>query len=221
LTTSRPSKSSPEPLFDEPGAYDEMLGQGLSLTGEGKGFFIAGRIAALCRMLPEAFRPARILDYGCGVGDGALALAAALAGRRHESRGIDFVTVDEIPTSGRFDLIVCSGVLHHVEPDDRQSVLGILHEALVAGGCLAVFENNPYNPGTRWVMARIPFDRDAVPLRPGETRSRLKRAGFGVEGSTRYLFFFPRFLARLRPLEVWLARLPLGGQYGVLARRSS
>ena len=47
---------------------------------------------------------------------------------------------------------------------------------------------------------------------------RLRRAGFEIVlGDS--LFVFPGALAFLRPLEPWLCKLPLGGQYLVLARK--
>jgi hypothetical protein len=67
-------------------------------------------------------------------------------------------------------------------------------------------------------MHRIPFDRDAVPVSPREARRLLDAHGFRC-GATRSLFWFPRVLAALRPLERSLARVPLGAQYWVLARR--
>jgi hypothetical protein len=82
----------------------------------------------------------------------------------------------------------------------------------------AVFENNPWNPGTRLVMRRIPFDRDAETLSPPAGRRLLRSAGFEVL-RTDFVFFFPRALHILRPLERRLARLPLGAQYLVLARK--
>ena len=67
-------------------------------------------------------------------------------------------------------------------------------------------------------MRRIPFDRDAVPLSPRRARGLLAAAGFdGLR--IRSLFYFPHALRLLRPLERSLARLPLGAQYWVLARR--
>ena len=81
---------------------------------------------------------------------------------------------------------------------------------------VALFENNPLNPGTRLVMARIPFDRDAIAVPFWEAQRRLVEAGLRVV-ETGHLFFFPRFLRALRPLEPLLLRLPLGAQYGVIA----
>jgi len=85
---------------------------------------------------------------------------------------------------------------------------------------MALVENNPWNPGTRAVMARVSCDRDAVPVSPFAARQLLVSTGFHVALS-RSLFFFPRFLGGLRFLEPVLAPLPLGAQYAVLARRVS
>ncbi len=81
---------------------------------------------------------------------------------------------------------------------------------------MALFENNPWNPGTRLVMSRIPFDRDAVLVRPGEARRLLEAAGLEPR-FTGFYFYFPRWLGALRPIERRLVRLPLGAQYGVFA----
>jgi hypothetical protein len=86
------------------------------------------------------------------------------------------------------------------------------------GGFFALWENNPWNPGTRWIMRRIPFDRDAIPLPPPEARRLVSSAGFAVLG-TRYCFYFPRALRALRPLERLGHGVPLGAQYCVLARK--
>jgi len=67
-------------------------------------------------------------------------------------------------------------------------------------------------------MSRLPFDRDAVPLRPAESRRGAMSAGLTVI-STDHLFFFPAMLRWLRPLEPFLRRVPLGGQYLVLCRK--
>jgi hypothetical protein len=89
---------------------------------------------------------------------------------------------------------------------------------LQPGGFFAFWENNPWNPGTKIVMSRIPFDRDAITLSYLEARQMLKRAGFQVL-RTDFLFIFPRFLRWLRPLETLVARIPFGAQYQILCRK--
>ena len=63
------------------------------------------------------------------------------------------------------------------------------------------------------------FDRDAVMVRPGQIRSLLREGGFQIL-RTDFVFIFPHILRALRWLEPYLARLPIGGQYVVFARRT-
>jgi SAM-dependent methyltransferase len=223
-------------------AYEQQLQIGLSLSGEAADYFVRGRVAMLQSLLAQwnAPFPSKILDFGCGVGNAAQALLANFPSAK--VTGLDCstesLTIAEhkhaaLPgLAGRlswvnaavpleplsFDAAYTSGVFHHIVPDQRPAELRKIHEALRAGGLFALFENNPWNPGTRWIMSRIPFDRAAICLSPIETRRRLKEAGFEVL-ATRYLFFFPRWLGGFRRLERWLTRCALGAQYVVLARR--
>ena len=142
--------------------------------------------------------------------------ALAWAQTKHGSSRISFRPVEDLSASGSFDLCYTNGVFHHIPPEKRAEALQRIHQALVRGGHFALFENNPWNPGTRLVMRRIAFDRDAVTLSPVEAQRLLRRAGFHC-APTRSLFYFPRPLAWLRATEPWLARIPLGAQYCVLA----
>ena len=94
--------------------------------------------------------------------------------------------------------------------------LGLTYPQYLA--MFALWENNPWNPGTRYIMSRVPFDRDAIVITPFEARRLLRDAGFEII-STDYLFVFPHLLRALRPLERLLTPFPLGGQYLVLARK--
>ncbi len=224
-----------EPLFECASEYESLLQQGTRLSGEDRHFFIRGRVADLAAHLPAAFRPRRILDFGCGLGDTSRRLAETFAGadvvgvdtadaaiawarEHHAGPRVSFGTIDGLAAQGVFDLCYVNGVLHHVVPDRRREVLGAIRDALRPGGHFALFENNPWNPGARMVMHRIPFDRDAVPVSPREARALLAANGFRC-GATRSLFWFPRVLSVLRPLERPLARVPLGAQYWVSATR--
>jgi SAM-dependent methyltransferase len=221
-----------EPLFDLAAEYGQLLDQGLRLSGESRDFFLRGRVAELLRQLPEGFRAGRILDFGCGTGDTSRHLASVFpmaevvgvdnaanalgwAASHHAGPRVRFEHLDGFDASGEFDLCYVNGVFHHIAPERRPGAVGRLSRALRAGGWLALFENNPWNPGTRMVMRRIPFDRDAIPLAPPETRRLVVSAGLRVI-RTRSLFYFPRALAFLRPLEGRLGSLPLGAQYYVL-----
>jgi SAM-dependent methyltransferase len=222
-------------MFDRVEEYDAELARGLALSGEGKAFFQRGRLADLRGQLPPGFAPRQILDFGCGLGDTAALLAEAFpaarvvgveasapsldhARRHHASDRIGFASVAEVVGPRRFDLAYTNGVFHHIPEPERHAAARLVATALRPGGFFAFFENSPYNPGTRLIMRRIPFDRDARLLTPREARRLLEAAGFVCSAPPRFLFVFPRFARFLRPLERRLVHWPLGGQYWLLAR---
>jgi len=216
--------------------YDEALQRGLRVSGEGKEFFADGRVGWLRRRLGELAHPAgSIMDFGCGTGTssgrllslpGATSLigtevsarSLVVARREHPDIRARFALLTEYQPCGELDLAFCNGVFHHIPPSERPGALSYVLRSLRAGGLFALFENNPWNPGTRWIMNRIPFDRDAITLAPPETRRRLIGAGFEIV-CTDFLFFFPRFLRCFRAAEPALCGLPFGAQYLVLARK--
>ena len=223
-----------EELFDLGDEYDAMLGRGLRLTGEDKTYFVQGRLALLSDALPDDFRPVSILDFGCGTGQTSAALATAFPGSRvtgvdtagraieyastnHSGPSVSFCEVADLGENDAFDLCYVNGVFHHIPPRLRGEALGLVGGALRPGGMLALFENNPWNPGTRLVMRRIPFDRDADPISPRGARRLLEANGFHVNGAARHLFFFPAALRTLRRMEPFLTSIPFGGQYLFLA----
>ena len=84
------------------------------------------------------------------------------------------------------------------------------------GGLMMVFEHNPLNPATRYIVATCPFDENAVLLGAPALRRSQEKAGFdGV--SVAYTGFFPGRLRALRPLERFMSALPLGAQYYTVA----
>ena len=94
----------------------------------------------------------------------------------------------------------------------------LVYKSLRPGGIFSFWENNPWNPGTRYVMSRIPFDRDAVTLSAFQARRLIQAAGFQIL-RVDFLFIFPRSLSWLRVFEPGLTKLPFGAQYQVLCRR--
>jgi SAM-dependent methyltransferase len=214
------------------------LNQGLSLSGESREYFAHQRVRWLAaRLSGLGVHPSRVLDYGCGTGSTSPELLDQLHARivvgvdasresldvateTHADPRLQFETMDDLEPSGTFDVAYCNGVFHHVAPEQRLEALGYVHRSLAKGGYFGLWENNPWNPGTRLVMRRIPFDRDAKLLSPPLARELLTRAGFDVL-RTDFLFFFPHMLSALRPLEARLFRVPAGAQYMVLCRKGA
>jgi SAM-dependent methyltransferase len=213
--------------------YDAALDRGISLSGEGKDFFARGRVEWLRRCVGNT-RPERVLDYGCGTGSTSPLLQDVLGARSvvgvdtsqeeiavakgKSGNGLSFATIDELKPQGDIDVAYCNGVFHHVPLDKRAGAIQYVRDSLRLGGLFALWENNPWNPGTRLVMSRIPFDRDAILVSAREAR-RLARAGGFEVLSTHFLFVFPKVLGALRKFEASLASLPLGAQYQVLCRK--
>ena len=231
-------KPPPEPAaFDHVAAdYEAALGRGLQLAGETREFFARGRVAWLARCLrPPSATIQKVLDFGCGdgaatsllrhlgagvtiLGVDASTASLELAQRHHATERIRFLPVADFKPDATFDLVFCNGVLHHVPRADRPAALAPVHAALRPGGRFALWENNPGNPGTRLIMRRVPFDREAILLWPAAARRLLRTTGFEVL-RTDFQFVFPRWLRWFRRLEPALSRLPLGGQYLVLAQK--
>ena len=216
--------------------YDAALARGVSVSGEDKEFFAHGRIAwvADClRGLDEA--PRSILDFGCGTGSAASLFLDLLrvetvlgvdtsiksievARANNRDPRVRFESLDRYAPTGQIDAAFCNGVFHHIQPAERPQAVEYVRSALRPGGLFAFWENNPWNPGTRYVMSRIPFDRDAIMLSAPAASRMLRAVGFEVL-RTDFLFIFPRALQWFRRIEPHLSRLPLGAQYGVLCRK--
>lgn len=227
-----------KPGFDEfAGDYDAALMRGVSLSGESKEFFARGRLAWLRRCFDRiGFRPARVLDFGCGTGSATpyffselgveqvtgvdvSAESIAVARREHGGPNTAFHVMRDLEPAASFDVVFCNGVFHHIPLAERARCIDYVAASLRPGGWFAFWENNPWNPGTHLVMARIPFDRDAIKVSPPEAVRLVKAGGLRLQSVT-YRFFFPAFLGVLRPLENGLSRVPFGAQYQVLAQRS-
>ena len=223
-------------LFDEYASdYDSALEQGISLSGENKLFFARERVSWLRKCL-EGYRatPRVILDFGCGTGTGTKFLlefgGSKLIGLETSEKSLqharqvndpertEFLSLRDYRPNQSVDLAFCNGVFHHVPPEHRDDQVRYIFDSLRSNGFFAFWENNPWNPGTRIVMSRIPFDRDAKMLTPAEARRMLRRAGFEIL-RTDFLFIFPHFLRWFRPLERYLSRLSFGAQYQILCRK--
>jgi trans-aconitate methyltransferase len=217
-------------------SYDEDLAQALSVTGENKDYYAQARVtwSASCIKRIKATTE-RILDFGCGIGSNSPILCAGFKAKfvlgidvsehsifeargRYESEQLKFSTIAEYTPDGGYDLVFCNGVFHHILPEERHAALRLVVDSLKPGGLFVLWENNPWNPGTKYVMSRCVFDEDAITISIPAARKLLRSAGFHVLRSDTQ-FYFPKQLSWLRPMEKLLASLPLGGQYQVLCRK--
>lgn len=219
-------------------SYKAHLNEGLSVSGETSEFFARSRVQWLAtRLRGLSNRPKKVLDFGCGIGGTTPILREILgvetitgvdvsarsiehARRQFGSERTHFTTIEEHVPDGTADLAYCNGVFHHIPVEQRAQAVNQVYRSLRTDGLFAFWENNPWNPATRYVMSRVKFDADAITLPPPEARSLLASGGFGML-LTDFQFVFPRILRLLRPIEPMLARYPLGAQYMVLCRKTA
>ena len=225
------------PLFDQYAEeYDDALAQGLSVSGENKDYFAHGRIAWLSSLLRKSREDSRsVMDFGCGTGtstpyffnllgaESVLGLDVSaksleLAKRTYTGARAQFLLFDQYQPVEQIDLAFCNGVFHHVPVNERPAAINYIYRSLRPGALFAMWENNPWNPGTRYVMSRCPFDQDAITLTPPQARRLVRAGGFQVL-RTDFLFIFPHALRWLRWLEAYTSRMAFGAQYQILCRK--
>jgi SAM-dependent methyltransferase len=220
---------------------DEYLAahtENVAITGEDPDYFARYKIQEISRLYKSRrlSSPARILDFGCGIGSSIAHLKAAfpqaqIVGLDVSARSLA-IARQRFPHAASYeiydgaeirlakhsyDLIFSSCVFHHIEAAEHLSIFRQLRGLLAADGAMIVFEHNPVNPVTRYIVATCPFDENAVLIPARDFVRRQRDAGFGsIEVA--YTGFFPGGLRGLRPLEPFLRSVPLGAQYYTFAR---
>lgn len=209
--------------------YEQLLKEQLSFFSSSRDYFSAYKIELIAKLLPDS--PRKILDFGCGVG---LSLPhfqqyfpdAELYATDISNRSLDlvrskytdvYVIEDEELDNRNFDLVFLSGVLHHVEADQRMVLMDRLRGLVGLEGILCIFEHNPINPVTRKMVATCPFDEGVQLISMGDMLKMIRTGGKMICKKKGYCLFFPEILRALRSFENYLRWLPLGGQYFVIA----
>jgi len=137
-------------------SFDPQQYERLS-SGSVPGYAALQDLVALAAAATGPGSSSRVLDLGCGTGAGSLALARTLpevqliacdpaaamvaAGRsRCETAGVKahFVVggLSAVPDDARFDVVVCTLVLHFIPVEERVAFLTSIRERLRPGGAL-------------------------------------------------------------------------------------
>lgn len=118
------------------------------------------------------------------------------------------------------DLVFVACVFHHVPPEQHISLMKECFRCLKAGGKIYVFEHNPWNPMTQWIVRHDKGDEDAILINSCKMKQRLKKAGFS-SAKSRFTIFMPRkgFFKKLCFLEKCFSWIPIGAQYYVCGKK--
>ncbi|WP_342131815.1 class I SAM-dependent methyltransferase [Hydrogenophaga sp. OTU3427] len=218
-------------------SYRQTLDDALAMGGGDSLYYAERKFAALRAFMAERSRatPTAVLDFGCGTGTNLpflreLFADAALYGVDVSSRSLELAGERHVPDcqltsydgktlpfdGAKFDVVVVSNVLHHIEPPHRAATLKEIARCMKPGGLLVVFEHNPANPVTRKVVRDCPFDVGVTLVRQREIQAVLRELGYRV-ASLWNIIFVPAALKKMNPVERSLRWLPLGAQYALFA----
>ena len=218
-------------------SYEDKINDAIAFGGREHGFYIDVKRDQLVRRATQHFPDLAqldVLDLGCGIG----AYHAGLEGTFRQLHGIDvssrsvevarrkhpYVDYDSFDggrlpyPDERFDLVFTICVMHHVPPPQWPEFTSEMFRVLKPGGLAVVFEHNPYNPATQYIVKSCDIDKDAVLLRPHALRRLFADAGF-QRVHTRTILTVPPVGPLLGRLDHLLGHLPLGAQYYLSAIR--
>ena len=211
--------------------YHESLRKSLAVTRTSDEYQAEYKVRLLKNRLAQGVSGLNVLDFGCGVGLSLPYLLEQFSGSNIFATDVSEVSLDMVRarfpqvtivgsalnTIEKFDLIFMSTVLHHITSSARVEILKKLRANLKPDGRLVVIEHNTYNPFTRLIVSNCPMDADAELISMRDIKKLLGAScGFKIR-ETGYCSFFPEPLKVLAKLDRVLKKIPLGGQYFVVA----
>jgi SAM-dependent methyltransferase len=225
--------------------YRTDIDKAVSFSGQSHDFFTRVKAEYLIDILRkiESGRqkagseasPLDVLDIGCGHGHihpyliksgvslklRAIDVAATVVEEaRQANPTVEYESYegDKLPYPDQsFDATYTIAVMHHVPPQQWSSFLQEMRRVVRPGGLIIIFEHNPINPLTQWIVRTCPIDDNAV-LLSSRKLSKLVAQTDLVDIESRYILFTPLDGPNYRKFDKMIGWLPLGAQYYVSAR---
>jgi ubiquinone/menaquinone biosynthesis C-methylase UbiE len=215
--------------------YRDIHSQNVKLSGADSYYFAEQRVKML--QAYEKNESLRVLDLGCGDGASEIFMQQYFSTWQVEGIDVSKESIDmakqqklfnakfdvydgiNIPFADKsFDIVFVAGVLHHVEFSLHDAMIKEMKRVLKDGGRLLIYEHNPLNPLTKYLVKTCVFDKDAKLLRSGYLTKLLAKHRFVINKKIFFIFIPPKgFLKKLISLEKIFYWLPLGGKYFVRA----
>jgi len=225
--------------------YRSDIDKAISFSGQSHNFFTRVKAEYLLNLFREFRRTeansaarsdrTKILDIGCGHGHihsyltesdvpltlfGTDVASTVVEEARLMNPSVAYQSYDgnHLPYEDRsFDVAFTIAVMHHVPPGQWPAFLREMRRVVRPGGMIVVFEHNPINPLTQWVVRTCPIDENAVLLSSRRLLRLVTQTQF-VDIMTRYILFTPLDGPLYRKFDNVIGWLPLGAQYYVAAR---
>lgn len=111
------------------------------------------------------------------------------------------------------DIVFLSCVLHHISDQNCLFVIDEMVRICKPGGVILIFEHNPHNFVTQFVVRTTPLDRNARLISEGTLKKLLEKYNHDAY-ETNYFLYGSRFVDGLINKHLpFLSRFPLGGQF--------
>lgn len=234
-----PQQKTVAEQFDQyKNSYDDVVNDALEFSGLKVDLFTEFKSAYLIDLITRRFginSNLNVLDIGCGIGNyhrligkqiaklhGVDVSPACVAQARERNPNVayDCYDGDHLPyADATFDVCFTICVLHHVPVASRKNFVSEMARVTRPGGLAVMFEHNPWNPLTRYVVNNCEFDVDAVLISMRESR-RLFSVQFDSV-KTRSILTIPARGKLLSKLDAFVGTLPFGSQYCLEASNTS
>lgn len=215
--------------------YREVIERSIGFAGKGLDYYVKAKADAFKRAVSSHFphlQNPKLLDVGCGHGlihpylvDNFAITGTDVAGEvltiaAHENPHVSYIIYDgmKLPFHDAcFDLTLAICVMHHVPPAHWLNFLGEMKRVAKPRGGVFIFEHNPFNPFTRYVVSHNELDQGVTLLSSACLRKLMREVGLQAPLTENILFtpFSERFFTRLDTMLSWC---PFGAQYFTYAR---
>lgn len=218
-------------------SYRAQIEQSIGFAGQGHDYYTKAKADAFKRAVAQHFpnlSHPTLLDVGCGHGlihphlkqdfaiTGTDVAGEVLQQAAQQNPEVSYMPYDGVKlpfADGSFDLGLAICVMHHVPPAQWEGFLREMKRVVKPEGGVFIFEHNPLNPLTRYVVASSPLDEGVTLLSNSKLQKLMRAAGFGATHTEHILFtpFSQRFFRWLDRIMKWF---PMGAQYFTLATKS-
>jgi len=216
--------------------YSDDINKSLAFAGQEHDFYIRLKAEHLLAFVEKTYpnQTIKALDIGCGHGlmhkfldvpslnlHGCDPASTVIKEAQDKNKHVTYTSNDgeTLPyDADSFDIVFMTGVMHHVPPKQWEGFLEEARRVIKPGGHIVIYEHNPRNPATYYIVKTCPIDENAVMLTCSKMKSLLRKMRYS-NISREFIIFFPLDNKLARSTERALTWLPLGAQYVAIAQK--